>query len=212
MAYEDASRSDGAVLVCGVDEVGLGAWAGPVAVGAVILTPGKRLYKVRDSKLLDPARRSYLAERVKEKCLCWSVGVSWPDEIDDVGLSEAVRRAGRRAVGGLECAPDAFLLDGKWNFIGDDTTMIVRGDSQSVSIACASIVAKVTRDSLMRDLSRMFPGYMFDENKGYPSPRHRWALAAVGPSPIHRRFYAPIRKLIDEGVPGRLLTAASASQ
>lgn len=205
MRYENQLRAEGASLIGGIDEVGIGAWAGPVAVGAVVLAPGKRIYKVRDSKLLDEPRREWLSARVKQRCYCWSVGMSWPDEIDDVGLSEAIRRAGRRAVDSLAVRPDVFLLDGRWNFIGDETKMVVRGDCESVSIASASIVAKVMRDRLMTDLSSVYGPYRFDSNKGYPSPKHKWALAAFGPSPIHRRLYAPISKLFDEGVPGRLL-------
>lgn len=211
MLHERRLFDGGAGLIGGVDEVGLGAWAGPVAVGAVVLEPGKRLYKVRDSKLLDVPRREALAERVREQCLCWSVGMSWPDEIDRLGLSEAMRRAGRRAVEGLDARPDAILADGNWNFLKghcDEVKMVVRGDCESVSIACASIVAKVVRDDLMTRLSSMFPFYRFESNKGYPSPSHKWALAAFGPSPVHRRLFAPVQKLVDEGAPGRLLPAA----
>ena len=208
MAHELALVGEGAQLVGGIDEVGVGAWAGPVAVAAVVLDPGRRIYKLRDSKLLDPPRRQWLSERVRQRCVCWSLGLSWPDEIDEVGLSEALRRAGSRAVGGLSTRPDAFLLDGKWNFIGADTRMVVRGDCESVSIAAASVVAKVARDRLMDDLAPLYPPYLFSDNKGYPSPRHKWALAAFGPSPVHRRLYAPIRRLLDEGAPGRLLTSS----
>lgn len=208
MSHERSLAARGAELVGGVDEVGVGAWAGPVAVGAVVLRPGKRLYKVRDSKLLDAPRREALAVRVKQACLCWSVGMSWPVEIDDLGLSEAIRRAGRRAVDGLAVKPDAFLADGNWNFLKgccDDVRMVIRGDCESVSIACASIVAKVVRDELMTQLSAMYPPYRFASNKGYPSSSHKWGLAAFGPSPIHRRLFAPVQRLVDEGAPGRLL-------
>ena len=206
MRFENSLIDGGAELVGGIDEVGVGAWAGPVAVGAVVLEPGKRIYKIRDSKLLDAPRREWLSGRVKDRCLCWSIGLAWPDEIDEHGLSEAMRRAGARAVAGLSVQPDAFLLDGNWNFIGDKAKTVVRGDCASVSIAAASIVAKVARDRLMADLAAGFPWYGFASNKGYPSPSHKWALAAFGPSPMHRRLFAPVRKLVDEGTPGRLLT------
>jgi ribonuclease HII len=197
--------AEGAELVGGIDEVGIGAWAGPLAVGAVVLCPDRRIYKIRDSKLLDPERREFLASRVRESCLAWSIGLAWPDEIDSVGLSEAQRRAAARAQAGLVVSPDVFLVDGKWNFVGTSARMVVRGDCESVSIAAASIVAKVARDRLMCELSRLYPPYELASNKGYPSPRHRWGLAAFGPSPIHRRLFAPVQKLLDEGVPGRLL-------
>lgn len=205
LRLEQDLRDGGATVIAGVDEVGVGAWAGPVAVGAVILDGDHRIYKIRDSKLLDAPRREWLAERVRQRSVSWSVGLSWPNEIDEFGLSEAIRRAGRRAVEGLGLTPDAVLLDGKWNFLSEGTRMVVRGDCESVSIAAASIVAKVARDRLMNELSEMYPPYEFAGNKGYPSPRHKWALSAYGPSPIHRTLYAPIRRLYDEGVPGRLL-------
>lgn len=206
---ERTLRADGADLIGGVDEVGIGAWAGPLAVGAVILSSGSRIYKVRDSKLLDPERRAWLAARVRDRALSWSLGFSWPEEIDDVGLSEAIRRAASRAIEGLSPRPDAFLLDGKWNFIGENTTVVVRGDCESVSIASASLIAKVARDRLMSELSGLYPPYLFDLNKGYPSPAHKWALSAFGPSPIHRRLFTPVRRLFEEGTPGRLLPFGS---
>lgn len=207
--HERDLLADGASLVGGIDEVGVGAWAGPVAVGAVVLDPDDRIYKLRDSKLLDPSRREWLAERVRSRCVAHGIGLSWPVEIDEVGLSEAIRRAGARAVAALSVQPDVFLVDGKWNFIGERARMVVRGDCESVSIAAASIVVKVARDALMTTLSGCYPHYAFESNKGYPAPQHLWGLSAYGPSPIHRRLYAPIRKLLDEGVPGRLLPAGA---
>ena len=206
MHLERALLDDGATLVGGIDEVGVGSWAGPVAVGAVVLAPGERLYKMRDSKLLDPARRQWLAERVRSRALGYGIGLAWPTEIDQLGLSEAIRRAASRAVGALPVTPEVFLVDGKWNFLGERARMVVRGDCESVSIAAASIVVKVARDQLMSQLASLYPGYAFESNKGYPAPRHLWGLSAYGPCPIHRRLYAPIRKLLDEGVPGRLLS------
>lgn len=214
--YEKALAETGAGLIAGVDEVGVGAWAGPVGVGMVVLKPGTRMYKVRDSKMLDPARREWLADRVRSRCLCWSTGLSWPAEIDEVGLSEAMRRAAERAVDGLAVCPDVFLVDGQWNFVerkgelaqlDSKVKMIVRGDCESLSIAAASVVAKVARDQLMCNVSSMYPPYLFHANKGYPSPAHKWALAAFGPSPLHRRLFAPVQRLVDEGTPGRLLPA-----
>lgn len=210
LKHEAALRDSGAELIAGVDEVGLGSWAGPVAVGIVILKPGSRIYKVRDSKLLDEPRREWLAGRIRDQALCWSTGLSWPDEIDRVGLSEAMRRAGGRALEGLGIWPDWFLVDGQWNFLKTHpleprVKMVVRGDCESVSIASASIVAKVMRDRLMGQLSQQFPPYLFHLNKGYPSPAHKWALSAFGPCPVHRRLFAPVRKLAEEGTQGRLL-------
>jgi ribonuclease HII len=209
MRYESLMRSEGADLIAGVDEVGVGAWAGPVAVGVVILHPGRRLYKVRDSKLLDAPRREYLAEHVKRHSLTWSVGFCWPCGIDQHGLSYGTMEAARRALSGLAIRPDAYLVDGNWNFLKlDPVKTIVRGDSESVSIASASLVAKVARDRLMQQMACLYPFYGFDVNKGYPSPDHKWALAAFGPCPIHRRLFEPVRVLAEQSVPGRLLPAA----
>lgn len=204
--FERILRDQGAEVVAGIDEVGVGAWAGPVVVGAVILDPSHRIYKVRDSKLLDPPRREWLAERVRQRSMAWAVGISWPTEIDAEGLSEAIRRAAARALGGLGVQPDAYLVDGNWNFVGEGARTVVRGDCESVSIASASLVAKVFRDRLMSDLAPLYEGYSFELNKGYPSPAHKWALAAFGPSQMHRRLFAPVRRYFEEGVPGRLLT------
>jgi ribonuclease HII len=206
LRHETTLRTGGAELIAGVDEVGVGAWAGPVVVGAVVLDPARRIYKIRDSKLLDGPRREWLSERIKLQCLDWSVGLSPPEEIDAEGLSEAIRRAARRALEGLRIKPDAMLLDGNWNFIGEGTKTVVRGDCESLSIAAASVVAKVWRDRLMGELASVYPLWGFESNKGYPSPGHKWSLAAYGPSAAHRRLFAPIRKLVDEGTPGRLLT------
>lgn len=217
LRHEHALRQAGVELIGGVDEVGLGAWAGPLAVGMVVLRPDKRIYKVRDSKLLDEPRREWLAGRIKAECLCWSTGLAWPREIDRLGLSEAMRLAAGRALGRLAQHPDCFLVDGQWNFLqpvgcgepvshaGPAVRTVVRGDCESVSIAAASVVAKVARDGLMAQLGVLYPPYLFRCNKGYPSPDHKWALCAFGPSPVHRRLFAPVRKLVDEGVPGRLL-------
>lgn len=205
-AHERRLASEGAALVAGVDEVGMGAWAGPLAVGVVVLDPGRRIYKIRDSKLLDPPRRSWLAKRVMERAVSWSVGLALPQEIDEFGLTEAQGIAAHRALRRMCVAPDAYLVDGNRNFLGlSSVKTIVRGDAHSISIAAASLVAKVVRDKLMEQLSEVFVGYGLETNKGYPSPDHKWALNAYGPSPAHRRLFAPVQRLIDEGTPGRLL-------
>lgn len=183
----------------------MGAWAGPLAVGAVILDPNRRLYKIRDSKLLDPPRRRWLAGRVRERALAFGIGFSWPDEIDGLGLSEALTLAARRAVGDLGLEPDASLIDGARDYLrAGEVRTVVRGDCVSVSIAAASLVAKVQRDSLMAKVGRLYPAYDFSSNKGYPSPKHRWALSALGPTPIHRRLFEPVDRAFEEAYP-RLL-------
>jgi ribonuclease HII len=188
----------GARFVVGMDEVGAGSWAGPLTVGAVVLDPNRRVYKVRDSKMLDPARREELAPRIQESCVAFGVGHAEVAEIDAKGMSEARRIAARRALLALGLTPEACLIDGHWNWSTIDkerTRTVVNGDAISLSIACASIVAKVTRDALMVGLSDQFPNYEWASNKGYPSPQHKAALAADGPSPLHRHLFAPIAAL-----------------
>lgn len=179
-------------VVVGVDEVGRGAWAGPVSVGAAVLPTDRRVYRVRDSKMLTETERERLFDRVAGWCRAWAVGHATQAECDALGMSEAQRLAARRAVAGLGLEPDHVLVDGRWDFVGrgpGSTTRIVRGDATCLSVAAASLLAKVTRDRLMRAESRHFPGYDFDLNKGYPCPRHKAALKAWGPTAIHRRSW-----------------------
>ena len=182
-------------LVAGIDEVGRGSWAGPVTYAAVILPTDRRMYKLRDSKVLEPGQRARLADRLKVFADGIGIGHADSSEIDAVGMSEAIRRAARRAMDALPVRPDVCLVDGRWDFLADYGTQnecIVRGDSRSASIAAASIVAKVTRDTMMVNVSPLHPEYDFWSNKGYPSPPHRAALDEYGPCPLHRQSWAPI--------------------
>lgn len=189
--------AEGAV-VAGVDEVGRGAWAGPVTYAAVVMPSDRRMYKLRDSKLLDPVRREQLAARIADFALAVGIGHASNLEIDRLGMSAAMRLAARRAVDALEVRPDVCLLDGNWDFLSDYGTVnerIVYGDASSASIAAASIVAKVTRDALMTEACPRYPVYGFSSNKGYPSPSHQASLAEHGPCELHRRSWAPLRAL-----------------
>ena len=189
---------DAGAVVAGVDEVGCGSWAGPVTYAAVVLPRTRRMYKLRDSKTLSPQQRDALAGRLQRFALGVGVGHAGNDEIDRLGLSEARRLAARRAVDALPLTPDVVLLDGSWDFLagyGTHNERIVRGDAHCASIAAASIVAKVTRDAMMVELSPGFPAYGFASNKGYPSPSHRQALRDFGPCDLHRRSWAPIAAL-----------------
>ncbi|MPZ88683.1 MAG: ribonuclease HII [Nitriliruptorales bacterium] len=182
-------------VVCGIDEVGRGAWAGPVTYAAVVLPSGRRMYKLRDSKMLDPVRRKQLSERILGFALDVSVGHASNTEIDRVGMSAAMRLAARRAVDGLSVRPDVCLLDGLWDFLegyGTHNQRVAGGDSRSASIAAASIVAKVWRDRLMTQACPSFPAYGFSSNKGYPSPGHQASLAVKGPCPLHRLTWRPV--------------------
>ena len=173
-----------------MDEVGRGAWAGPIMVGAAVLPRDRRVYKVRDSKMLTEAERERLFDRVAGWCVAWGVGGASQPECDELGMAEAQRLAARRALSAMGLTPDRVLVDGNWDFVGlGCTTRIVKGDATCLSISAASILAKVTRDRLMRVEAPHFPGYDFDCNKGYPCPRHKMALQAFGPTSIHRRTW-----------------------
>ena len=190
LAYERALWDEGADVVVGVDEVGRGAWAGPISVGAAVIPQERRVYKIRDSKMLTEDERERMFDRIAAWCRAWAVGHASQVECDTLGMSAAQKLAARRAIDGLGLTPDHVLIDGNWDFVGTGTTRrIVKGDARCLSIAAASILAKVTRDRLMREESEHFPGYDFDLNKGYPCPRHKTALRAWGPTSIHRRTW-----------------------
>jgi len=177
-------------VVVGVDEVGRGAWAGPISVGAAVLPEGRRVYKVRDSKLLSETERERLFEPVASWCRAWAVGHASQVECDTLGMSAAQKLAARRAIDGLGLVPDEILVDGSWDFVADGRARrLIKGDATCLSIAAASILAKVTRDRLMRSEAEHYPLYDFEFNKGYPCPRHKLALQAWGPSAIHRRTW-----------------------
>lgn len=194
--------NSGADVVVGMDEVGRGAWAGPLTLAAVVVPPDRRLYKVRDSKMLTPAEREVMHDRIVDWARYVAVGHASRAECDELGMSAAQRLAASRAIGGLGVAVDHVLVDGKWDFVdGHETTMIVKGDSISVSIAAASIVAKVTRDRIMTTWHERYPAYGFAGNKGYPCPRHKAALAAYGPCVEHRRRWVFMDDLRWTGTP-----------
>lgn len=188
LAVERELWVSGAGVVAGLDEVGRGAWAGPLSIGAAVLPPDRRVYKVRDSKALTEAEREALFDRIAPWCVAWSVGHVSHAECDELGMSAAQRLAAQRALEGLGVVPDAVLVDGSWDFVGGgNVTRIVRGDATCLSIATASVLAKVTRDRIMREAAENYPGYEFESNKGYPCPRHKAALRGLGPTAIHRR-------------------------
>jgi ribonuclease HII len=211
---------EGCEVVVGVDEVGRGSWAGPISVGAAVLPREKRVRKVRDSKMLTEPEREHLYRRLVEWCSAWGVGHASQEECDELGMSAAQRLAAKRAIGALGVTPDAVLVDGGWDFVGGRrVTRIIKGDASCLSIATASVLAKVTRDRIMRAEAEHYPGYDFELNKGYPCPRHKAALAAWGPTAIHRRAWVFMDHLPWGGVPrfvrdtgqGELFPASAAS-
>ncbi len=196
LRHERSHWDAGVEFVAGLDEVGKGSWAGPLTVGAAIVPKDRRIYKVRDSKMLSAQEREELFDRIADWCDAWAVGHASPAECDDLGMSDAQRLAARRCLDALSpqiggAQVEVALLDGKWDFVGGGrATTIVRGERESLSIAAASILAKVTRDRMMRALDDEYPGYWFAENKGYPCHRHRSALQILGPSTLHRKSWA----------------------
>ncbi|MCX7620494.1 MAG: ribonuclease HII [Acidimicrobiales bacterium] len=196
-AVENELWAAGHEVVVGVDEVGRGAWAGPLVIGAAVIPRDKRIVGVRDSKMLTEAERERLFSRLSAWCVAWAVGVATHQECDELGMSAAQRLAAQRAIDGLGVVPDQVLIDGKWDFVGGGhTRRIVKGDATCLSIAAASVLAKVTRDRYMREEAPFFPGYDFEFNKGYPCPRHKAALQAYGPTSIHRRSWVFMDHLI----------------
>ena len=199
LAEERNLWADGVAVVAGVDEVGRGSWAGPLTVGVAVVPRDRRVYKIRDSKMLTEPEREAMFDRIADWVDDWSVGHASPQECDELGMSDAQRLAANRAISGLRREPDEVLIDGKWDFIGG-AKMIVKGDATSLSIAAASILAKVSRDRIMRDLAGEFPGYNFEANKGYPCPTHKAALQAWGPSALHRRSWVFMDHLMWNGL------------
>jgi ribonuclease HII len=179
-------------VIVGIDEVGRGAWAGPLMVGAAILPREKRVNGVRDSKLLTENDREFLFDRIASWCDAWAVGGASQEECDGLGMAAAQKLAARRAIEALGVQPDAAVVDGNWNFVSPyvpHVEMRVKADRVCLSVAAASILAKVTRDRLMRLAAQHYPNWSFDTNKGYPCPQHKAALQGYGPSAIHRRTW-----------------------
>ncbi len=180
--------------VAGADEVGMGPLAGPVIAAAVVMPPGSYVDGVADSKVLTAAARERLAEEIHRRALTVGIGVVEPEEIDRLNIYQAGLCALRRAVEALAVVPEFVLVDGREiPGLAMPQSAYPKGDSFVCSIAAASIVAKVHRDALMRDLDRLYPGYGFARHMGYSTRAHFAAIREHGPSPIHRRSFAPVR-------------------
>jgi ribonuclease HII len=184
--------------VAGVDEAGRGPLAGPVIAGAVILDPSRPIDGLRDSKRLTARRREFLYDEICERALAWAVGRAEVDEIDRINILQASLLAMQRAVQALMPAPEHVLVDGnRCPEFACPAQAIVKGDDKVAAISAASIMAKVTRDREMVDMDRAFPGYGLAQHKGYPSKAHMQALETLGITPIHRRSYAPVRRILE---------------
>lgn len=196
-SHETTLLNAGLQRIAGVDEAGRGPLAGPVVAAAVILDPDRIPDGIDDSKRLRPAARDRLDRLIRESAE-WGLGLVEADEIDRLGIARASLLAMERAVGALACAPDHVLIDGPWRpaHLPCPARPVVGGDRLSLSIAAASIVAKSWRDRIMVALAQQHPGYGWERNKGYGSESHIAALHRLGPSPAHRRSFAPLRHML----------------
>jgi ribonuclease HII len=201
--HERALRLQGYCAIAGVDEAGRGALFGPVFAAAVILDPEKPIRGLDDSKQLDPDRREVLALRIRERARAWAVAASDAFEIDHYNILEASRRAMRRAITSLTPACDSLLLDAvKLPETNLPQRSLIHGDALSFSIAAASILAKTSRDHALRHWDQVFPGFGLASNKGYSAPDHLDGLRRLGPTPLHRFSFAPVREASATGWPG----------
>ncbi|MBF7141697.1 MULTISPECIES: ribonuclease HII [Pseudomonas] len=181
-------------LVCGVDEVGRGPLCGAVVTAAVILDPARPILGLNDSKKLTEARREALYEEIIEKALSWSIARAEVDEIDRLNILHATMLAMQRAVAGLHITPRMALIDGnRCPVLAVPSAPVIQGDAKVPAIAAASILAKVSRDREMTAFELIYPGYGLGGHKGYATAVHLEALARLGPTPIHRRSFAPVR-------------------
>lgn len=184
--FEESAKKLGYKNIAGVDEAGRGPLAGPVVAAAVILPQDFDLFEVNDSKKLSEKKRDKLAFAICEKCMV-GVGIVTPEGIDRVNIRNASLEAMRKAVFSLDITPDYVLIDGNAEIeCGIDEETIVKGDSRSISIGAASIIAKVFRDRIMKEYSMKYPEYLFEKHKGYPTKKHKELIAEHGLTPIHR--------------------------
>jgi ribonuclease HII len=187
---EDLHFENGIKLICGVDEAGRGPLAGPVCAAAVILPPHAQIPGLNDSKKLTDKKRRELYPVIMEQAVAYGIGFASHEEIDEINILQATYLAMERAIAKLSVRPELALIDGnRAKDFGVPVKTVIKGDSLSASIAAASILAKVTRDDLMLEAAKEYPQYAFDVHKGYGTKAHYEALAAYGPSPIHRMSF-----------------------
>ncbi|GIV07404.1 MAG: ribonuclease HII [Fimbriimonadales bacterium] len=183
--------------LAGVDEAGRGPIAGPVVAACVVLPPRHSITGIADSKRLTPTQREHLCRQIQQEAIAWAVGVASPREIERLNILQASLLAMRRAVLNLPFAPQRVLVDGKFCIprLSIPQQAVVGGDAAEECIAAASILAKVARDRIMRELDRLYPHYGFEQHKGYPTPLHLQQLMQFGACPAHRRTYTPVAQL-----------------
>jgi len=186
---EEILWEKGYAFIAGIDEVGRGPLAGPVVAGAVILKPFTYIDKLKDSKKLTPAKRAQFFSLIVNNCIDWAVGMVEAREIDRINILQASKLAMQQAIKNLKQKPDFLLIDAVKLSSEIPSQSIIKGDENSASIACASIIAKVMRDRLMDNLSLIFPQYGFEKHKGYPTKFHREKIAEYGLTPVHRKTF-----------------------
>lgn len=186
-------------LIAGVDEVGRGPLAGPVVTAAVILDPTRPIEGLADSKAMSEKKRERLFDEIKERALAWAVGRCEVEEIDELNILQATLTAMQRAVAGLNPQPEHVMVDGnRCPQLPCSCEFVIKGDSKVEAISAASILAKVTRDREMVELDNQYPGYGLAGHKGYPTKAHIAALQELGVTPVHRRTFGPVARVLEE--------------
>jgi ribonuclease HII len=185
-------------MIMGIDEVGRGCWAGPVVAGAVILK--RRIPGLADSKKLTKAKRELMDVKIRKQAVAYGLGWVSPAEVDELGLTEAVRLAMRRAVAEIEADYDEIIIDGNYNYLSDNpkSRCLIKADDTIAAASAASIIAKVARDTYMAKIAETYPNYQFESHVGYGTALHQAALKLHGVCDLHRKSYAPIKALLAE--------------
>lgn len=194
LTYEREYWQQNLELVAGLDEVGRGPLAGPVVAAAVILPPERNLPGVNDSKLLTARQRAHFEIIIKQQAVAWSIAMVFPPYLDEINILNATKRAMLDAIATLTCQPQALIIDALRLPVSIPQNAVIKGDQKSLCVACASILAKEERDRIMQALDLLYPGYGLAKHKGYATREHLQALFELGPSPVHRRSFAPVRQ------------------
>lgn len=197
--FEHEATARGFNSIAGIDEAGRGPLAGPVVSAAVILPLDFFCEGIDDSKRLSEKKRAAFFPVIKEQAIAVATGIATHKEIDQINILQATLLSMKRAVENLSHPPNFLLIDGKFTLDMDiDQSAIIKGDSKSISIAAASIIAKVTRDAIMKDLHETYPDYNFLQHKGYPTKAHKQAILTHGPCPVHRRSFKGVRQVFND--------------
>ncbi len=189
--FENKLYKDGIKYIAGIDEAGRGPLAGPVVIGCVIMKPDSFIEYVNDSKKISETKREMLYEKITSEALAWSTGIIWQDEIDEINILNATKKALTLAIEGLKIKPDKILVDAldKIDTKGIPYISVIKGDAKIYSISAASIIAKVTRDRIMQQYDEVYPGYGFSGHKGYGTAKHIQAIKDNGICPLHRKSF-----------------------